>query len=85
MFRAEDVLARLRQQPFRPLRLIVSEGLQYEIFHPDLVMVGQRDLAIGFPSPSNPGVYDRMIRVALVHLVGIEDLPAPTPANGSPS
>ena len=28
MFRAEEILNRLRQQPFRPLRIIASEGLR---------------------------------------------------------
>ncbi len=52
------------------------EGLRYDINHPDLVLVGQRDLMIGHPSPENPQIYDRLVRVALVHVVGIEDLPA---------
>ncbi len=83
MFRAEDIQARLREQLFRPVRLIVSEGLRYDIHHPDLVLVGQRDLTIGFASPERPTVYDRVVRIALVHLVGLEDLPGPgSSANG---
>lgn len=78
MFRPDDIQARLRERPFRPLRLIAGEGLRYDITHPDLVLVGQRDLTIGYPSPDNPQIYDRLIRVALVHVVGIEDLPAVT-------
>jgi hypothetical protein len=76
MFRPDDIQVRLRERPFRPLRLIASEGLRYDINHPDLVLVGQRDLTIGHPSPDNPQLYDRLTRVALVHLVGMEDLPA---------
>jgi hypothetical protein len=83
MFRPEDIQARLREQPFRPLRLVVSEGLRYDIHHPDLVLIGQRDLTIGFPSPDSPTIYDRVVRVALVHLFGLEDLSAPaSTANG---
>jgi hypothetical protein len=85
MFRAEDIQARLREQPFRPLRLIASEGLRYDIHHPDLVLVGQRELTIGFPSPNRPTIYDRVIRVALVHLVGLEDLPAPSSSANGPA
>ena len=78
MFRSEDIQARLRERPFRPLRFVVSEGLRYDIYHPDLVLVGRHDLMIGFAEPDRPTVYDRVIRVALVHLVGIEELPTPT-------
>jgi hypothetical protein len=85
MYRAEDIQARLRQKPFRPLRIIVSEGLRYDIYHPDLVLVGTRDLTIGFPAPHNPSVYDQVTRVALVHVVALEDLPVSTaPSDGAP-
>ena len=85
MFRPEEIQARLREKPFHPLRLIVSEGLRYDIHHPDLVFVGERDLMIGFASAAHPTIYNRVIRVALVHLVGIEDLPAPTPSANGPT
>lgn len=75
MFRPDDIQSRLRERPFRPFRLIVSKGLRLDVYHPDLVLVGQRDLTIGYPSPDNPRLYDRLLRVALVHIVGIEDLP----------
>jgi hypothetical protein len=83
MLRAEEIQSRINEKPFRPFRLIASEGLRYDIVHPDLVLVGQRDLTIGFPSPDNPRLYDRLIRVALVHVVGLEDLPSPTTASAN--
>jgi hypothetical protein len=85
MFRAEDIQARLREQPFPPVRLIASEGLRYDIYHPDLVLVGQRDLTIGFPTSDNPAIYDRLVRIAIVHLVGLEDLPAPAASANGPT
>ena len=86
MFTAEVIKVRLNEKPFRPLRIIASEGLSYEINHPDLVWVGWSDLYIGFASPEHPTIYDRTIRVAMSHVVGLEDLPASTPAhkNGPP-
>jgi hypothetical protein len=78
MLTAEEVQARLRERPFRPLRIIASEGLRYDIHHPDLVFVGRRDLMIGIPDPTSPTIYDRVIRLALIHVVGLEDLPAGT-------
>ena len=77
MFRPDDILARMREKPFRPVRIIVSEGQKYDIRHPDLVFVGSRDIMIGFPAADNPHVYDQVTRVALVHIVSTEDLPAP--------
>lgn len=74
--RAEDIQTRLRQRSFHPFRLIATEGLRCDIFHPELVLVGRRNLAVGFPSRRNPAIYDQLIRVALVHVVGLEDPPA---------
>lgn len=47
MFTATDFRDRVRQQPFMPFRVVTTTGQTYDIYHPDLVMVGTRDLAIG--------------------------------------
>jgi hypothetical protein len=86
MFGWDDIQQRIREKPFRPFRIIASEGERFDIYHPDLVLVGHRDLTIGHPGPENPSVYDRQCRVALVHVVALEDLPTGTaPSNGSHS
>ncbi len=85
MFRPDDVQARSREPPFRPFRLIVSEGLRVDVYHPDLVFVGERHLTIGYPSRDNPLLYDPLERVALVHVVGMEDLPQPEATDRSDS
>ncbi len=77
MFRPDDILARLHERPFKPFRIIASEGQRFEIPHPDLVLVGHRDLVVGFPSAQNPRIYDGLTRLALVHIVALEDLPVP--------
>lgn len=73
MFGTEDIQAKLRAKPFQPFRIIASENQRFDIHHPDLVWVGRRDLHIGFAAPDAPTVYDRVIRLALVHVVGMED------------
>jgi hypothetical protein len=86
MFTPEEIQARLRAKPFLPLRIVASEGLRFDIEHPDLVVVGRRDLLILTPDPVSPSIYDRVLSVALVHVVAIEDLP-PKPSastNGPP-
>lgn len=75
MYNAEELQARLREKPFRPMRIIVSEGLRFDIYHPDLVFVGRRDIMIGFAAGDNPSVYERVTRVAMAHIVALEDLP----------
>ena len=83
MFRYEDIQGRLREKPFRPFRIVASEGQQFDIKHPDLVFVGRHDLMIGFATPAHPTVYDRVTRVALVHIVALEDLPQTSPSTSN--
>jgi hypothetical protein len=86
MFTAEEIQARLRAQPFRPLRIVASEGLRLDIHRPDLVFVGRRDLMIGSPDPASPSIYDRITYVALVHIVALEDLQTPSaPSSNGPA
>jgi hypothetical protein len=81
MLTPEDIQARLREKPFRPFRIIVSEGLRYEIRHPDLVFVGRRDIQIGFTNVEGSAIYDRVTRVAIIHIVALEELESPAPAD----
>jgi hypothetical protein len=83
MFTAEGIQARLREKPFRPVRIVVNEGLRYDIHHPDLVLVGRSDLMIGFSDSNSPSIYDRVIRIAIWHVVGLEDLPTSTPSSAN--
>ena len=84
MFGPEEILTRLRTRPFRPLRIIASEGLRFDIRHPDLVMVGHRDITIGHELPGVPGVYNRITQLALIHIVGIEEISVePSAVNGT--
>jgi hypothetical protein len=84
MFTAEEIQKRLRQQPFKPLRIIASEGLRFDIAHPDLVFVGRHDLMIGTPDPVTPTIYSGVVRVALVHIVALEELPQPSASSNGP-
>jgi hypothetical protein len=79
MFAPETIQARLRQKPFVPIRFVTSSGESYEVHHPDLVLVGQRDLIIGRASKKNPSLYDLASRVAIMHITAMDDLPAGKP------
>jgi hypothetical protein len=79
MFNADDIQARIRTRPFVPIRLVTSTGQTYDIYHPDLIMVGRRDLTIGTASAENQAQYDQVTRVAILHVTELRDLPIPTP------
>ena len=78
----EELQQAARRQPFEPFRLILTTGTTYDIRHPDLIMVGRRSATIGLTHQPDKSVYDYTIKVDLLHIVAIEELPAKPSSNG---
>jgi hypothetical protein len=74
-----DILARVKKKPFIPMRIITSAGEQYDVYDPDLIMVGNHHIHVGTASEDNPAIFDRSKFVTVQHLTAIENLPAPVP------
>jgi hypothetical protein len=83
MFRPEEILERLRKSPFTPVRIKVSSGEALDVFHPDLVLVGQRDITLGTANKRNPATYDSQTRVAIMHITMLEDIASPASHSSS--
>jgi hypothetical protein len=63
----EDLHEAARRQPFQPFRVTLTTGSTYDIRHPDLIMVGRRSAVIGITNDSKGQVYDRTLKVDLMH------------------
>ena len=83
MFIATDIRDRIRTTPFVPVRITTSTGQAFDIYHPDLVMVGKRFLEIGAPSNDEPGIFDSITRVTILHVTARKDLPLPSTFSGN--
>lgn len=82
----EELRDALRQQPFAPFRLVLSDGIGYDIRHPDLLWVGQRTAMVGLTGQPGQTFYERAVRVDLNHVIRLEPLEAaPTPPNNGPA
>lgn len=81
----EELQHAARRQPFEPFRIILSTGATYDIRHPDLIMVGRRSATIGLTHQPDKTVYDYTIKVDLLHVVGIEELPVPPSSSNGPA
>jgi hypothetical protein len=80
---SDDLLASLRARPFRPFRLVTTEGTRYEIRHPEWLMPARRHVVIGVHNQPEDAVADHAVYVALLHIQRIEPLDAPSvKANG---
>jgi hypothetical protein len=68
----EKILEHLRLQPFRPVRIELTNGTIHVIRHPDQAMVGQSWMVIGIPARDAPGpdVLDT-VTVSLLHVLAV--------------
>jgi hypothetical protein len=80
----EELHEAARCQPFEPFRVILTTGATYDIHQPDLIMVGRRSAIIGLTNEPTGAVYDRTVKVDLLHVVGIEELPVNTGPRAQP-
>lgn len=71
----------LRQKPFEPFRLVMTDGQQFEIRHPELLMVGQRTAMVGLTLDPAQTYYERSIKIDLLHIIRLEPLEAKPPAS----
>ena len=76
----EELRDCLRQHPFQPFRIVLTEGVGYDVRHPDLLWVGQRTAFVGLTGDAAQTFFERSVRVDLFHVSRIEPL---DPSNGS--
>lgn len=70
----EELRDILRQQPFQPFRLVMTDGAGYDIRHQDLLWIGQRSAMVGMVGQAGLTFYERAVRVDLSHVIRIEPL-----------
>ena len=80
--RAEELMTLIRRQPFRPLRVHLTNGHIYELQHPDQIIVRRGSIDIAAKSDPDTGVTDRVDYCSLLHVVRVEELPLPVSPNG---
>ena len=80
--RQEDLIEVLRQRPFQPFRIHLSDGIIYEVRHPELVLVGRSKAIVFFPDPRQPPpAFERYETVALLHITRLEPIEAMASSN----
>jgi len=72
MMIASDIRTKIRQQPFKPFRLYVSDGSLYEIRHRDLILVTTLMVVVGLHANENETIPDRTVDIDLAHVVKME-------------
>ncbi len=71
--RRNEILDAIQTRPFRPFRVLVSDGTAYEVNHPELMHLMRSSALICTPLKDQPpAVIDRYNQVDLLHITQIE-------------
>jgi hypothetical protein len=74
----DELLRRLRQRPFEPFRIHLTDGRTLDVRYPDLNLVVPSYALIGVPEPNVPDPFaDHWIPVEWEHIRQIESCPTP--------
>jgi len=74
----DRILDHLRRQPFRPIRIYLSDGSSYEVAHPELALVTRREVVIGLPEAEGE-LPDRSVFCDPLHITRIEPIDGAKP------
>jgi hypothetical protein len=81
--RQEDMLKLVREQPFRPFRVHLTNGDVHEVRHPEPVWVTRSTMMIATPTANLPApAIEDYLTIALIHIVKADYL---TPSAPSPT
>jgi hypothetical protein len=85
--RAGDIRSRLRERPFKPFSIRLTDGTRHEIRHPEGAFVTAHNVIVGIQQEDKPGDYHDYALVTLLHVVQIDpvsNMPesASPPSNG---
>ena len=79
----EELLTALRERPFQPFRIKLTDGRALDIRHPEMVLTGRRSAVIGLTVPGEmEPLYDRRMTIDLLHIIGLEPIPVSAQPNG---
>jgi hypothetical protein len=71
--RADEISKHIRRQPFRPLRVYISDGSSYDVRHPELMYVSRTEVVIGL-EPGDDVIPERSVYCDPVHITRIEPI-----------
>ncbi len=69
---ADELYRKVRERPFEPFRIHVSDGNAYEVKHPEQIMIGRRSSYVALGDGEGP--FQKIAVVSNIHITRIEPL-----------
>jgi hypothetical protein len=74
LMNAPELVSLLKEHPFRPLRLHMSDGRSFEIRHPEMAWVSIHTVHLGRPSAEDQRIAEQVEYLSLRHVVSVEPI-----------
>lgn len=81
---AEEIRTHLRKKPFQPFRVHLSEGTSFEVPHPELALLNQREIAIALGGRGDK-IPERFVYCDILHITHLEPFPPTSPGRDAPN
>lgn len=75
--RPEDLQRWLSAEPFTPFRLLTTGGSDYEVRHPDMLLVGEHTAVVALPRGADDPACDYAKPLLLADIYCLDPLPLP--------
>lgn len=73
----EDLRLLVKRRPFKPFRITMSSSETFDVWHPDLLIVGRSIAALGFGKAGEEPIADGIIWLDLDQIVHAQPVSAP--------
>ena len=81
----KDFSSALKQEPFRPFRIHLSNGRTHDVYHPELAIVFRTYVMLITPSSELVGIAEDYSTITLMHVNELEMLPVPPAGANGPA
>jgi hypothetical protein len=78
----QDLRDLLKQTPFQPFRLHLTDGRSFAVPHPEMVLPLPRSAVVAVGGEPDHGLYERAVTIVLLYIVRVEPLEVTAKGNG---
>ena len=72
VIKPDDILELLRQRPFQPFRIHLSDGSGHDVSHPEQALVFPGRVLVAVPSDRKPGLMQDLHYCSILHITRLE-------------
>jgi hypothetical protein len=78
----EDLTRKMQVRPFKPFRLVMTDGTTIDVKHPDSMIVTRRTAILGIGTNPAHKIFDELVEIDVLHVIRLEAVESSASPNG---